>query len=131
MPRNEPASESVAGSLSQLATDGRAWLHAEAALARAHIAGDGRRLAYVLGLIVFGLIAAAASLMLLVLSAVVAMAPYVGGLANAAGLLGLFMGVAAALLIWATVSTVRVWPGATAVFRRWTRILSQGLERAS
>ncbi len=119
MPRDHLTSESLMASLHRLSRDGRSWIAAEAALAQAEVVSDGRRLAVMLALaaVVFGSLFTA--VILLSAFVVTLLAPFVSGLANAAGILGLALLVLSALLGW------RIWVlasqefGLPSVFKRW------------
>jgi Putative Actinobacterial Holin-X, holin superfamily III len=126
MPREKPTDESMFASLHRLSRDGRSWLAAEAALAQAEVASDGRRLAEILGFIALVIGCLLAALILLSVFFVAVLAPYVGGMANAAGLLSLGLIIVAALASW------RIWHlsseefGLLAVFKRWWSIAATG-----
>ncbi len=126
MPREKPADESMLASLHRLSRDGRSWLAAEAALAQAEVTSDGRRLAEILGFLALLACCLFAALILLSVFVVAVLASYVGGIANAAGLLSLGLLVVAMLASW------RIWHlsskefGLLAVFKRWWRIAATG-----
>jgi hypothetical protein len=125
MPRESLKGEPLMASLHRLSRDGRSWIAAEAALAQAEVASDGRRLAVILALVavVFGSLFTAVILLSAFLVSL--LAPYVSGLANAAGILGLFLLILAALLGW------RIWFlasrefGLPSVFKRWWNIAAK------
>jgi uncharacterized membrane protein YqjE len=128
MPREGLRDRSILASLHRLSRDGRSWIAAEAALAQAEAASDGRRIMVMLVLVglVFGFLFAA--VILLSLFVVALLAPHVGGLASAAGLLSLGLMIVAALICW------RLWHMATQQFglllilKRWWSIALKGPE---
>jgi Putative Actinobacterial Holin-X, holin superfamily III len=128
MQREGTNAETKIASLHKLYSDGRSWIAAEAALAQAEVASDGKRLAVMLGLVavVFGCVFTAVVLLSAFLVSL--LAPYVSGLANAAGLLGLVLVIVAAVTAW------RLWLLATKEFgvllvvRRWWNFSAQTTE---
>ncbi len=128
MPRESLKDQSILASLYRLSRDGRGWIAAEAALAQAEVASDGRRIVVMLALVglVFGFLFAA--VILLSLFVVALLAPHVGGLASAAGLLSLALLIVAALISW------RVWHMATqqfgllSVLERWWSLAAKAPE---
>jgi hypothetical protein len=135
MRRDGNSSESLGTTLSQmtsqLAGDGQAWLKAEASLAKAHLASDGRRVAILLGLGTLALATVCSGFMLVLLWAVATLAPHVGGLGNAAGTAGVALCAVAALSIWSVIRGVRTHLGVSAIAKRWLAILTQGPGRTS
>jgi Putative Actinobacterial Holin-X, holin superfamily III len=119
MPRDRVIAEPLTASLHQLSRDGRSWIEAEAALAKAEFAADGKRIVMMLVMVsvVFGCLFAA--VLLLSAFAVSLLAPYVNGLANAAGVLGLALLILAAVLGWRIRLLASTGFGALAVFKRW------------
>ncbi len=126
MPREKPTDDSMFASLHRLTRDGRSWLAAEAALAQAEVASDGRRLVEILGFLALVICCLFAALILLSVFVVAVLASYVGGMANAAGLLSLGLIIVAVLASW------RIWHlsskqfGLLAVFKRWWSIAATG-----
>jgi uncharacterized membrane protein YqjE len=126
MPRDRLKDEPMLASLHRLSRDGRSWIAAEAALAQAEVASDGRRLAQMLllGALLLGCLFAA--VILACVFVVAFLTPYVGGLPNAAGLLSLLLMLIAAMMGW------RVWYlasqqfGVLSVLKRWWNIAAAG-----
>ncbi len=126
MPRDKLKSEPMLESLHRLSRDGRSWIAAEAALAQAEVASDGKRLVQMLllGAFLMGCIFAAVILASIFIVAV--LAPYVGGLTTAAGLLSLLLTITAAFTAW------RVWYlasqqfGILTVLKRWWNFAAAG-----
>jgi hypothetical protein len=122
MPREHLKGEPLMATLHRLSRDGRSWIAAEAALAQAEVASDGKRLAVIFALaaVVFGSLFTSVILMSAFLVSL--LAPYVSGLANAAGILGLLLLILAAVLGW------RIWFlasqefGLPSLFKRWWKI---------
>jgi Putative Actinobacterial Holin-X, holin superfamily III len=125
MPRENLKREPLMASLHRLSRDGRSWIAAEAALAQAEVASDGKRLAVIFALmaVVFGSLFTAVILLSAFLVSL--LAPFVSGLANAAGILGLLLLILATLLGW------RIWFlaaqefGLASVFKRWWNIAAK------
>jgi hypothetical protein len=125
-PHDTLKEEPMLASLHRLSRDGRSWIAAEAAFAQAEVASDGRRLVVMLALValVFGCLFAAVVLISVFL--VVLIAPYVAGMANAAGLLSLGLVMLAAMMSW------RIWYlasqrfGVFSVLKRWWNFAAQG-----
>ena len=114
-------------SLYQLSGSGRSWIAAEAALAKAELRADGQRflVIVVLAAMVMGCVFSA--LMLFSLFLVAVLAPFVGGLSSAAGLLALgFFAVAAAtgLVIY---YMSRRQLGISNLAKRWFNFAAHGL----
>lgn len=126
MPRENLKDESMLATLHRLSRDGRSWIAAEATLAQAEVASDGRRLAEMLVLSILVLACLFAAVILLSLFVVALIAPHVGGMGNAAGLLSLGIIVIAALTGW------RIWHlaskqfGLLSVLKRWWSIAATG-----
>ena len=131
MPRDSVSSESIIQSFSHLSEEGRAWFSSEAKLAHAQLASDGKRLGQLLAILTLGVAAACSAVMLLLLWAVAMLAPYLGGLANASGLVGVAVFVVAAISVWAMLHIIREQLGISAILTRWARILKQGPGRKS
>jgi hypothetical protein len=126
MPRDAARDEPLLASLHRLTRDGRSWVAAEAALAQAEVASDGKRIALMLALTVVALGCLFAAVIVLSLGVVAFLAPLVGGMANAAGLLSL------ALLGITGLSAWRIWYLATqefgllSVLKRWWKFAATG-----
>lgn len=118
--------ESLSQLTSELAGSGRAWFNAEAALARAYIAGDVSRLGTLLLLLVFGIFATCAGATLLLAYAVALLAPHVGGIGNAAGIMGIVLCLLAGFAVWTIMRIMRTQLGVRTLIKRWIAILSQG-----
>lgn len=125
-PHDTVKEEPMLASLHRLSRDGRSWIAAEAALAQAEVASDGRRLVVMLALmaLVFGCLFAA--VILISVFFMVLMAPHVAGMANAAGLLSLGLVTLAASMSW------RIWYlasqqfGILSVLKRWWSFAAKG-----
>lgn len=117
---------SVRGPFSKLLEDGRSWFSAEAKLAGAQLASDGRRLVYLGVLLGISLVTLCTGLMLFLFYCVALLAPHVGGMANAAGLLALASFVVAAISAWGMLRIVHGKLGVTAILKRWGNIFSRG-----
>ncbi len=126
MPRDSRQAESIIDSFSQLSEDGRAWFSSEAKLAKAHIASDGKRIVYLFALLTLAVGAVCSGMVLILLWAVTVLAPQVGGVANASGLLGLLIFFIAALAAWTMLHIIREQLGISAVLNRWVSILRYG-----
>ncbi len=127
MRREKSKSGTVMDSLYQLSGNGRSWIAAEAALAKAELRADGQRflIIVVLAAMVMGCVFSAIMLFSLFLVAV--LAPFVGGLSSAAGLLALgFFAVAAAtgLVIY---YMSRRQLGISNLAKRWFNFAAHGL----
>jgi Putative Actinobacterial Holin-X, holin superfamily III len=126
MPRDAVKDEPLLASLHKLTRDGRSWVAAEAALAQAEVASDGKRIALMLALSVIALGCLFAAVMVLTLALVAFLAPHVGGMANAAGLLSL------ALLLITGLSAWRIWYlaskefGVLSILKRWWNFAAAG-----
>jgi hypothetical protein len=118
--------ESLSKLTSELAGSGRAWFNAEAALARAYLAGDANRLGTLLLLSVFGIFASSAGATLLLAYGVALLAPHVGGIANAAGIMGIVLCLLAGLAVWMILRILRTQLGVRTLVKRWASMLSQG-----
>ncbi len=125
MPRENLKAEPLMASLQRFSRDGRSWIAAEAALAQAEVASDGKRLAVILALVavVFGSLFSAVILLSAFLVSL--LAPHVSGLANAAGILGLVLLMLAALLGWRIWSLASREFGLQLIFKRWWNIASK------
>lgn len=125
MPHENLKGETLMASFHRLSRDGRSWIAAEAALAQAEVASDGRRLAVMLALAAITFSSLFTAAIFLSAFMVSLLAPYVSGLANAAGILGLVLLFLAALLSW------RIWFlasrefGLSSVLKRWWNIAAQ------
>jgi Putative Actinobacterial Holin-X, holin superfamily III len=126
MPRDAVKDEPLLASLHKLTRDGRSWVAAEAALAQAEVASDGKRIALMLALSVIALGCLFAAVMVLTLALVAFLAPHVGSMANAAGLLSL------ALLLITGLSAWRIWYlaskefGVLSILKRWWNFAATG-----
>ena len=126
MPRDTLSGEPLLASLHRLTRDGRSWVAAEAALAQAEVASDGKRIAIMLALTVIALGCLFAAVILLSLAVVAFLAPHVGGIGNAAALLSLALLVITGLSVW------RIWYlastefGVLSVLKRWWNFAATG-----
>jgi uncharacterized membrane protein YqjE len=128
MRRDQAQFTSLTDGLHKLADDGRAWVAAEAALAKAEVKADTRRLlwlALVIGLALLGLMTA---FMLFALFVVAALAPYVGSLAASAGLLAAALAVVSGACVWAGVHMARQRFGIMHLLQRWGQVMMRGKE---
>lgn len=119
VPRDKLKGEPISESLSKLLRDGSLWIAAEAALAKAELTADGKRLAVVLFLsaVIIGSIGSA--VMLASAAIVLLLAPHVGGIANAAGFLALVLAVLAAASGWWIFHLVQSRLGIASILKRW------------
>lgn len=129
MPRENLQEDNMIASLHRLSRDGRSWIAAEAAFAKAELASDGRRLIglFVMAALVLGCLFSA--VILLSLFVVVLAAPHVGGLAIAAGLLAVGLLIVAALTSWRIWVLVTKEFGIKTMLTRWWNIFGQTSER--
>lgn len=131
MPRDNLKGEPMLESLHRLSRDGRSWIAAEAAFAQAEAASDGKRLIQMLLLGAFLLGCIFAAVILASIFIVAVLAPHVGGLTTAAGLLSLLLMIAGAFAAW------RVWYlasqqfGILSVIKRWWNFAAAGPEKKS
>jgi uncharacterized membrane protein len=123
MPADEPLSET----LHRLSQDGREWMRAEAALARAEVSADSRRLVLALCFTAGALATAIGAVALLSFAAVAYLAPYVGGLANACICIGVVMAAIAIACALAVKQFAASATGVTALARRWGKLAAAGL----
>ena len=112
--------------LQGLSQDGRSWIAAEATLAQAEVASDARRVAGVLALLVLVFASLFAAVMLFTVFMLALLAPLVGGLGNAAGLLSLGFFVIAALASWSIRQQSTKQFGLMLVLMRWWSIAVAG-----
>jgi uncharacterized membrane protein YqjE len=126
MPRDKLKEQPMLESLHRLSRDGRSWIAAEAAFAQAEVASDGKRLVQMLllGALVFGCVFAA--VILACVFFVTVLAPYVGGLTAAAGLLSLLLAMAAALAGWRLWYLASQQFGISSVLKRWWNFAALG-----
>jgi hypothetical protein len=124
-PRDGLSGNPVTGALYKLAQDARSWITAEAVLAQAELASDGRRVALIVALATAVIGCAASALMLFSLFVLALLAPHVGGLANAAGILAGTLAVVAVGASWWILHLVRSRFGIMSVLKRWSGIVSK------
>ena len=127
MRREKSKGETVMDSLYQLSGSGRSWIAAEAALAKAELRADGQRFLVIVELAAMVMGCVFSAIMLLSLFLVAVLAPFVGGLSAAAGLLALgFFAVAAAtgLVIY---YMSRRQLGISNLAKRWFNFAAHGL----
>jgi Putative Actinobacterial Holin-X, holin superfamily III len=122
MPRETLKGESIQDSLFKLSRDGRSWISAEAALARAEIASDGKRMLVIMVLTAIVTGSTLAAVLLASAGVVVFLAPHVGGLANAAGIVALICMLLAAGCSWWILHLTQSRLGIAAVLKRWGRM---------
>lgn len=129
MPRENLQEDNMIASLHRLSRDGRSWIAAEAAFAKAELASDGRRLIglFVMAALVLGCLFSAVILLSLFL--VILAAPHVGGLAIAAGLLAVGLLIVAALTSWRIWVLVTKQFGIKTMLTRWWNIIAQKSEQ--
>lgn len=127
--RNDQPHESLRESFRRFSQTGRSWITAEAELARAELASDGRRIAVIFALAMLVMGAALAAIMLFTLFLVSLIAPYVGGLANAAGLLALVLVILAAGAGWWAWNLAHAQLGVVSIVKRWVHVAAKGVER--
>ena len=123
--RNDQAGESLRDVLRRFSQSGRSWLNAEAELAQAEIAGDGKRIAMIFVMAVLVMGTSLAAMMLLTLFIVSLIAPYVGGLANAAGILALVLVVLSAGIAWWAWHLARAQLGVVSIAKRWVHVVTR------
>jgi Putative Actinobacterial Holin-X, holin superfamily III len=126
--RNDQTHESLRDTFRKLSQKGRSWIAAEAELAQAEIASDVRRIAIIVALAVSVLGAAFVAMMLFMLFLVSLIAPYVGGLANAAGVLALVLVILAAGAGWWAWNLAHAQLGVVSILKRWADIAGNGGE---
>jgi hypothetical protein len=119
MPRDNLESEPVLDSLFKLARGGRSWMAAEAALAKAELSADGKRLALIVVLAALAISNIIAAVMLASGGTVLLLAPHVGGLANATGILTFVLVILAAICSWWIFHLTQSPLGITSVLKRW------------
>jgi uncharacterized membrane protein YqjE len=127
--RSDQPHESLRDTLRRFSQTGRSWISAEAELAQAELASDVRRIAVIFALAVFVLCTALAAIMLFTLFLVSLIAPYVGGLANAAGILALVLVILAAGAGWWAWNLAHAQLGVVSIVKRWADIAGKGQER--
>jgi uncharacterized membrane protein YqjE len=127
--RNDQPHESLRDSFRRFSLSGKSWIAAEAELAQAELSSDGRRLVVIFALAVLVVGTAMAAITLFTLFLVSLLAPYVGGLANAAGLLALVLLILAAGAGWWAWNLAHSELGLVSVVKRWAHIAGKGMER--
>lgn len=126
MSHNRIGGDSLLLSLRKLLHDGRDWVSAEFALARAEISADGKRLVSILILAACAIASAIAAMVLLGLFVTALIAPYVGGLANAAGCLAVVMIIITVVSAVVMLRMVRSNMGISTVIKRWRSVATEG-----
>jgi Putative Actinobacterial Holin-X, holin superfamily III len=111
-------------SLHRLSRDGRSWIAAEAALAKAEVAADAWRLLFVMGLAGALMACVFAIIILIPLLLVAVLAPYVGGFATAAAIAMTGLVLLAGLLGWLMWYLLSKDSGVLSVLKRWQGIFS-------
>jgi hypothetical protein len=119
MQHDRQTNESLATSLSGFSKAGKSWLSAEAELAQAEVAADGRRLAAILVLLASALGCVVAAVVLLCVFAVSLLAPYVNGLANAAGVIAAMLIILTGLIAWRVYVLATMQFRLAAILKRW------------
>lgn len=128
MRRDQAQFTSLKDGLHRLKDDGRAWMAAEAALAKAEVKADTRRvlwLVVVMGLAFVGLMTA---FMLFVAFVVVSLAPYVGSFATSVGIFAAALAVLSAACTWVAVHMARQRFGIIELLQRWGQVVMRGKE---
>jgi uncharacterized membrane protein YqjE len=126
--RNDQTHEGLRGTFRRFSRAGKSWIIAEAALAQAELASDVRRIAIIFALALSVLGAAFVAIMLFTLFLVSLIAPNVGGLANAAGVLALVLVILAAGAGWWAWNLAHAQFGVVSVVKRWADIAGKGGE---
>jgi Putative Actinobacterial Holin-X, holin superfamily III len=129
MRRDDLPTESLVDSVTRLSEEGKAWLRAEVKLARGQLESDGKRISYILAALTIGLAAGFLGLLFVLLWGIAVLAPHVGGLANASGLVGIALCIVTIIVGLIIMSELRRQLGVTSLFKRWLRILRQGPSR--
>ena len=120
--RNDQTGENLGDTLRRFSQSGRSWISAEAELAQAELAADGKRIAMIFALAALVLGTGLAAIMLITLFLVSLLAPYVGGLANASGILALVFAILAAGAGWWAWKLAHARFGIVSVLKRWTHV---------
>lgn len=128
-PRPSPGPGPMMDAVDRLWRSGRSWFAAEARLAQAELSADGSRLIWLAVIGGLALVCAWMAVLLLAFGVVAAIAPFVGGLAKAAGIMGAALAVVAVLCAWWTVHSLRSRMGVMALLKRWQALLRQGPPR--
>lgn len=126
--RNDQTGENLGDTLRRFSQSGRSWISAEAELAQAELAADGKRIAMIFALAALVLGTGLAAIMLITLFLVSLLAPYVGGLANASGILALVFAILAAGAGWWAWKLAHARLGIVSVLKRWTHV-AKNVER--
>jgi uncharacterized membrane protein YqjE len=105
--------------LQKLLSAGQSWIAAEAALAKAELASDGKRLILLIALGALACGCVFSAVMMLSLFLVSLLAPYVGGLTAAAGVLVLALLIMAFICTWLAIYLARSKLGILALLERW------------
>ncbi len=126
--RNDQPHESLRDTFRRFSMSGKSWLAAEAELAQAELVSDGRRIVviFVLAALVVG--TGLAAIMLFTLFLVSLLAPLVGGLANAAGILAFVLVILAAGAGWWAWRLAHAELGVVSVVKRWADMAGKGSE---
>ena len=125
---NDQTGENLGDTLRRFSQSGRSWISAEAELAQAELAADGKRIAVIFALAALVLGTGLAAIMLITLFLVSLLAPYVGGLANASGILALVFAILAAGAGWWAWKLAHARLGIVSVLKRWTHV-AKNVER--
>ena len=127
MPRDEAAGDRLSGRLGKLAGSSRSWIEAEAKLAKAEVSAETLRIAKIA---VLAVIIAASLFSVVILGSiflVVFLAPYIGGLAVAAGVLALVMAAVAIISLALARQLLRRESHIVAMIKRlWNLAAGQG-----
>lgn len=115
----------VKDAFQKLLSDGQTWIAAEAALAKAELASDGKRLIaiFALGALACGCVFSAVIMFSLFMVSL--LAPYVGGLTTAAGVLALALLIIAFICTWLATYLARSKLGISAVLERWKQFAAR------
>jgi hypothetical protein len=127
--RNPKTGDSLRDTLRRFSQSGRSWVLAEAALAKAELASDGRRLGVIVAIAALAIGTLLAAIMLFALFLVSLLAPYVGGLANAAGILALVLLLVTGLAVWRAWAMARAELGLVSLLKRWADVASKSVGR--
>ncbi len=113
------------GAFRKLSSEGQSWLAAEAALAKAELASDGKRLMAIVALGVVACGCVLSAMMMFSLFMVSLLAPYVGGLSAAAGVLVLALLIFSFICTWLASHLARSKLGISAVLERWAQFANR------
>lgn len=125
---NDHGGENLRKSFLRFSKSGRSWIKAESDLARAELASDSKRAAFIFLLAVLSIAAVLSGTMLLMLFIVALLAPFVGGLANSAGILAfvlIFLAIGAAWWAW---KLIHAELGLVSVVKRWMHVANRNME---